>query len=57
MALEKEYQDCEQRREDKLPRDGYNEMKAETIGTIRQLEASLSTEAIETVSQPRLGQP
>lgn len=57
MALEKAYQDCKQRHEDKLPGDGYKEMKAEMVTTIRQMQASLSTEAIETVSQPGPGQP
>ena len=57
MALEKAYQDCEKRQEDKAPGDSYKEMKAEMIKAIRQLQASLSTKANETVPQPGLEQP
>lgn len=57
MALEKAYQDCEQRQEGKAHGDGYKKMQAEMVKTIRQLQASLSAEADETVPQPSLEQP
>ncbi|MET0964116.1 MAG: hypothetical protein ABWY05_15065 [Noviherbaspirillum sp.] len=57
MALEKAYQDCEQRQEGKAHGEGYKEMQAEMVKTIRQLQASLSAEAGETVPQPSLEQP